>query len=1299
MIHHITFFTRHLLFWSLIFFAIVISSIRLFILGVEEYKTDLENKIYELTSIPVEIGILKANMRGIDPEVILKKIKIATENDQPIQLEEVRVGLNLVKLLITRQILPSSRLTLVGAKLSIIRNKDGSLSVVGLDSDKSKQPLWLLNGGQYEVLKSEITWLDKTRNTPPITFKNVDVLIKNNREDHAHELHLVSQLPEQYGKNIRVSMDIRGDILEFEKLDGRVYVEADEVFFSEVLNDFLHTNLDLAETIKITDGEAKGKGNLKIWSHWQESKVTALAGIIQVEDVILHKHQKTVDIKSLNTEFIGSILADGWKFSVNQCDLKTKNQHWPDTEFSFSSNKDFTRLTTLITQLDLHELTELIGFFSPFEKKQQELIADLEIKGVIKNFSIDANLKSNRFSFKGDFDNFFTYAHLKIPQIENLTGSIWGNNNQGKISLNTKKGAIYFPKLFRQPFLIEDLYGQLEWQQKQDEWKIQSKSLIAENKDIHTETRLVLIIPKSDQSIFMDLHTSFANVNDVSSLSTYYPVGIMKRKSIKWLDKAFVSGQIEQGGILVYGEMKHFPFLKGQGVFEALINASDVELNFSPDWPNLTHGAAEILFLKNGLEADIDHAKLEHLKIKNAAVKIPSFKKSNHLFVKGNAEGRIADALSFLQQTPININKGVDKFIDAIDSEGNAKVELDLKVPMKKHAVPKVNGVAHFNNANLTVKSVNLNIEELTGNLSITEKGLFSNNLTAKTLGYPIGITIDYDKLKTSININGVTDSQELKKQFSFLDKDFIKDNPVNGSTPYNIIVDLPSVENISPKINLKSSLAGMLIELPGGLQKTAEQEKSLLINMALKEGNFFPLKINYNDQIRAAVRFNKQEKLVHSAQIVYGQHEALAPEQKGLNIRVDQEILDASEWLPFVTQPLNSKQSDENSKEDSELELNKISLKAGKLLWKGKEQGALELELKNAENQWNGNVLSSIVKGTFVIPHQKTKADKIILKLDRLDLSGLVQLNKSSSGEIIEQDMPIVEISSKHLLWNKVDLGTLKIESEMAVDGVRFSKIDVISNNLKIKLKANWIKLDNYNGTELSGAVSSGDFGKTLSQLNITDDLKDAQGAVDINAEWTGLPYQFSFHQASAELGLQLKEGRISSIEPGIGRFLGLVAMEQWLKRLKFDYGDMYKQGLSFNKITGSFKINNGIMTTNDLLIDAIPAHISMKGEVDLLNKTLDHKVKVVPKSSAAIPIAGTIVGGIAGAITQVLDKDYTDGYFFSSNYSITGQWDDIKVIPLHAQDGILNKTWSGLTNSTAQSKTVKAKREKRQQ
>ena len=102
----------------------------------------------------------------------------------------------------------------------------------------------------------------------------------------------------------------------------------------------------------------------------------------------------------------------------------------------------------------------------------------------------------------------------------------------------------------------------------------------------------------------------------------------------------------------------------------------------------------------------------------------------------------------------------------------------------------------------------------------------------------------------------------------------------------------------------------------------------------------------------------------------------------------------------------------------------------------------------------------------------------------------------------------------------------------------------------------------------------------------------------------------------------------------------------------------------------------------TNDLFVDAVPARISIQGEAGLLARTLNYTVQVVPKSSDALPIAGTIVGGIASAITQVLTSDYEEGYFFGSKYKVTGQWDDIKVTPLREQDGIFNKTWTGLTD-----------------
>jgi len=71
-----------------------------------------------------------------------------------------------------------------------------------------------------------------------------------------------------------------------------------------------------------------------------------------------------------------------------------------------------------------------------------------------------------------------------------------------------------------------------------------------------------------------------------------------------------------------------------------------------------------------------------------------------------------------------------------------------------------------------------------------------------------------------------------------------------------------------------------------------------------------------------------------------------------------------------------------------------------------------------------------------------------------------------------------------------------------------------------------------------------------------------------------------------------------------------------------------------------------------------------------------------VIPKSSGALPIAGTIVGGIAAIITDAVTDDYKEGYFFGSEYKVSGRWGDVEVTPVLDRGGLLNKTWHGLTD-----------------
>ena len=68
--------------------------------------------------------------------------------------------------------------TLIGAELTVTRNEDGSISILGLKAS-DEHPTWLLDGGRYEMLDSHVTWQDKKRHGEVMQFGHVDFFIDN----------------------------------------------------------------------------------------------------------------------------------------------------------------------------------------------------------------------------------------------------------------------------------------------------------------------------------------------------------------------------------------------------------------------------------------------------------------------------------------------------------------------------------------------------------------------------------------------------------------------------------------------------------------------------------------------------------------------------------------------------------------------------------------------------------------------------------------------------------------------------------------------------------------------------------------------------------------------------------------------------------------------------------------------------------------------------------------------------------------------------------------------------------------
>jgi len=1268
MIHHIKRATRHLIFWSLIASAISLTGVRLLLLGIDSYKADLSTRVSELVGAPVTIGRIRANMRGYNPELVLKDIEIlsAIPGKKPvIQLKEIRMGINLLDMLVSRDRLSSAWVTLVGAKLSVKRREDGSFAIVGLKAN-DEQPLWLLQGRKYEVLQSEVTWHDEKRNSRPLKFEAVDLAIINN--DQQHRMNILMKLPKKFGDTLTVSMNLTGNVFKPSALDGSIFIDGKNLNLAEWIT------VDLPASMSIHSGI----GDVRVWSELQHSQPVSIVGDAQLQQLQLTRpEQGTFSVKHLKTRFYWEQNDSQWRLDVPHFLLETADKKWPTAVFSISGDRTkddlLHKLGLFVEQADLQEASSLLQFFAPLPDEQSKLLAQAQLKGSLEQFSLFADLDEKHFAVNGKFTKINVAPSSAMPGIENLTGQLKGSDQQGRVDLATKDARMTTSGLFREALKITKLKGTIAWQQTPDDWIVSSPIIELDTPDLKTKSRLSLSIPKTEgQQTFMDLQTAFA-VDDVSKAARYLPASTMKKSVVDWLDHAFISGRVPKGNLLFYGNLSDFPFTGGQGVFETRFEIDRLALAYNSDWPALTDLGGEVLFLQGGLQVDLHKGLSNKVKINQAKVTIPVLGESEHLLVQGKLETGILQGLEFLQQTPLN--SPVNKFLDAVEPYGNTQVTLDLKLPLADGATAKVNGSAHLSNARLRVKALDLGVTQIKGALKFNEQGVYSDTIKAAAFGQPIQINIKSSDIQTTVNVAGRTGVSDLQKQFKIPEWQIAE-----GAADYQLKLQLPYSDS-SPELLVQSKLAGVALDLPGSLAKTREQQRPFLLTFSLADEALLPINLNYDNQLKAAIKFNTKQQRVESGNVLVGTGNIAQPQKAGITLEINRDRLALQDWLGLASLAQGEKSETKTEAIDSLREI-KIHSKHG--LWKKTDLGFIDLALKPEGNYWAGDINSSIAMGKLKIPVDLNRANSISLAMDVLDLTVLKQLKFQDDAlkpAQVPDIMPLITITSQKTLWQSVDLGQLNVGTERIPNGIAFKRFELAGNDQKLVLSGNWKVNGKKSETQIHGNLNMPRAGQFLSKLGITKDLTETSAVVDFTGVWNAAPYQFSLADLQGQIDVNFKGGRILSVEPGFGRILGILAMAQWIKRFQLDFSDVFEEGLTFIGIKGHFDLLNGKATTNNLVVDAIPAKITLTGNTDLINQTVDYVVNVVPKSADAVPIAGTIMGKVAALIGRTLTGKDQEGFFFGSQYLVKGVWRDAQIIPLHENDGLLHKTWNGIT------------------
>ena len=323
--------------------------------------------------------------------------------------------------------------------------------------------------------------------------------------------------------------------------------------------------------------------------------------------------------------------------------------------------------------------------------------------------------------------------------------------------------------------------------------------------------------------------------------------------------------------------------------------------------------------------------------------------------------------------------------------------------------------------------------------------------------------------------------------------------------------------------------------------------------------------------------------------------------------------------------------------------------------------ENSLNINLKKILPHWQGLIHSPFASGSIFIPIPFNKNSEISLFCDKVNLSAFDNMNlKSGTPSFSVHDFPSFKLESRALYWKNYNLGKLKLLTQPVSDGLLIKQLNITSATNELELSGHWLQTKASNKTLISGNLLSENFGHLLQQLQLSENLIDSTADIQFSINWPGAPNEISRQTITGTVLSHLTNGRILSVEPGLGRVLGALDIWKLFKRLRFDFSDITKKGLSFSEITADTSISQGLASTKKFYINAMPAEIYITGTTHLGTREVDLLATVLPK----FPIAGTIIGSVANAVTKTfIGEQHVGGLILSLLYEIKGTWEQFTV------------------------------------
>ena len=854
-------------------------------------------------------------------------------------------------------------------------------------------------------------------------------------------------------------------------------------------------------------------------------------------------------------------------------------------------------------EIDIAGVRELLVRTFPVEEALIRWVVAMNPSGNVLNINgfVDESLG---LGYSASISDVSLAAYRGTPTVANLQGQIVGHDQSVMALINSNDAVLGFPNVFKEVWPMSHVQGQLTTFFRDGVFAMRGRSIKGRLEGAAIAGGFSIYRPPEtrDQQIALQLNVDQVTVERSRSFVPHR----LSEALYTWLQDAPQAGLLTGVSLAYQGELD-----TRQSTFRRYLElAGDfagAKLKYDADWPALENAFGQFHLTGPTTTVTISSAEVSGLTLNDSEFVVQG--NGPHVEAALNGVGDGKDVLRMVRQSPLQ--EEVPFLAPEWQAAGQVEFQGALTIPLSASVERKADINFTLANFDLTVPEYRLAFGQLNGAGQFSLPHHLRGEFAGQLYSNEIEIAASFDDSFVYMDVVGDINSAEIAY---FVD---VTDDYFEGKASYSARMHFAATDADVSELHWRSDLLGMAVLLPSGLGKTDTQETPIDVTLQLLADGTV-MRWHYLET-RGWLLL---DDAIMQGSIGLSEAPLVIPrDQSGILVTGKLASLNFEDWIAIGA-----------SDPDEPL-----------LEWQMRNLRVAQLEIDDlafSDVRLDGGQSASdffiFLEGADLSGRVNLSEERIGIDLDLLRLPEPEAAEQTSMGLVIESVDPLDVAIGARLpnLWVDIDqlylgaepFGSWRFVLDRVESGLAITNFATDVNGVHIRDAAmRWDLAEDR--TYFEGTISLDNLAETLPRWDLAPSIATQTASLAGAVNWRGSPLNVATLSLRGDLEFSAQNGRFLEADANAGgmRLVSLLNFANILRRITFDFSDVFGDGLSFDDLQAGVTLQEGLMQFNRRMkVKSPSSSYEFGGRINLNDGGLANEMVVTLPVSQSLPWYG---------------------------------------------------------------------------